>query len=145
MCSWLTKFLGVHWELRGKEHLEQERACIIVANHQSSLDVLGMFNIWPIMGKCTAVGKKEILYAWPFGLAAWFCGMIFIDRMNSEKAHSVINNATNYIKEKKVIQFMMQKFKKYIYNMYINNLWCCIYLFLLLLYIFYIDKIMDIS
>ncbi|KAG6801921.1 1-acyl-sn-glycerol-3-phosphate acyltransferase alpha [Apis mellifera caucasica] len=102
MCSWLTKFLGVHWELRGKEHLEQERACIIVANHQSSLDVLGMFNIWPIMGKCTAVGKKEILYAWPFGLAAWFCGMIFIDRMNSEKAHSVINNAANYIKEKKI-------------------------------------------
>ncbi|XP_017767110.1 PREDICTED: 1-acyl-sn-glycerol-3-phosphate acyltransferase alpha [Eufriesea mexicana] len=102
VCSCFTNFLGVRWELRGKEHLEQERACIIVANHQSSLDVMGMFQIWPIMEKCTVVGKKEIFYAWPFGLAAWFCGLIFIDRMNSEKARSVINTATNHIKAKKI-------------------------------------------
>lgn len=33
--------LGLKWELRGKEHLEKDQACIIVANHQSSLDILG--------------------------------------------------------------------------------------------------------
>ncbi|XP_017887337.1 1-acyl-sn-glycerol-3-phosphate acyltransferase alpha isoform X2 [Ceratina calcarata] len=102
VCSCLTNFLGVRWELRGREHLEQERACIIVANHQSSLDIMGMFQIWPVMDKCTAVGKKEIFYAWPFGLAAWLCGLIFIDRMNSEKARSVINDATEHIKDKKI-------------------------------------------
>ncbi|CAK9812885.1 1-acyl-sn-glycerol-3-phosphate acyltransferase alpha [Anthophora quadrimaculata] len=102
VCSCLTNFLGVRWELRGREHLEQDRACIIVANHQSSLDIMGMFQIWPVMEKCTVVGKKEIFYAWPFGLAAWLCGLIFIDRMNSEKARAVINTATNHIKDKKI-------------------------------------------
>ena len=61
-----------------------------------------MFDIWPVMDKCTVVAKKEIFYAWPFGLAAWLCGLIFIDRMNSEKARTVINTATDNIKEKKV-------------------------------------------
>lgn len=95
--------LGLRWELRGREHLEKEQACIIVANHQSSIDLLGMFDIWPIMDKCTVVAKKEIFYAWPFGLAAWLCGLIFIDRMNSEKARCKINTATEYIKENNVI------------------------------------------
>lgn len=75
-----------------------------MGNHQSSLDVLGMFDLWPVMEKCTVVAKKEIFYAWPMGLAAWLCGLIFIDRMNSEKARSALNIATKEIKEKKVHQ-----------------------------------------
>ncbi|XP_046418947.1 1-acyl-sn-glycerol-3-phosphate acyltransferase alpha isoform X1 [Neodiprion virginianus] len=102
VCHHVSTLLGLRWELRGREHLEKEQACIIVANHQSSLDILGMFDIWPIMDKCTVVAKKEIFYAWPFGLAAWLSGLIFIDRMNSEKARSVINTATNHIIEQKI-------------------------------------------
>lgn len=102
VCHHVSTLLGLRWELRGREHLEKEQACIIVANHQSSIDVLGMFDIWPVMDKCTVVAKKEIFYAWPFGLAAWLSGLIFIDRMNSEKARSVINTATNHIIERKV-------------------------------------------
>ncbi|XP_046739723.1 1-acyl-sn-glycerol-3-phosphate acyltransferase alpha isoform X1 [Diprion similis] len=102
VCHHVSTLLGLRWELRGREHLEKEQACIIVANHQSSLDILGMFDIWPIMDKCTVVAKKEIFYAWPFGLAAWLSGLIFIDRMNSEKARFVINTATNHIIEQKI-------------------------------------------
>jgi lysophosphatidate acyltransferase len=54
------------------------------------------------MDKCTVVAKKELFYAWPFGLAAWLCGLIFIDRLNSDKARATINKATTLIKEKKV-------------------------------------------
>jgi lysophosphatidate acyltransferase len=61
-----------------------------------------MFDIWPVMDKCTVVAKKELFYAWPFGLAAWLCGLIFIDRLNSDKARATINRATTLIKEKKV-------------------------------------------
>lgn len=64
-----------------------------------------MFDIWPVMEKCTVVAKKEIFYAWPFGLAAWLCGLVFIDRLNTDKARQVINQATNKIKAKKVSQF----------------------------------------
>lgn len=66
------------------------------------LFVTGMFDIWPVMDKCTVVAKKELFYAWPFGLAAWLCGLIFIDRMNTDKARTTINRATTLIKEKKV-------------------------------------------
>ncbi|XP_076293148.1 1-Acylglycerol-3-phosphate O-acyltransferase 1 isoform X1 [Lasioglossum baleicum] len=102
VCSCLTNFLGVRWELRGREHLEQDRACIVVSNHQSSLDIMGLFQIWPVMEKCTVIAKKELFYAWPFGLAAWLCGLIFIDRMNSEKARMVMNTATNKLKDNKI-------------------------------------------
>lgn len=102
LCHHVSTLLGLRWELRGREHLEKDRACIIVANHQSSLDILGMFDLWPVMDKCTVVAKKEIFYAWPVGLCAWLCGLIFIDRMNSEKARSVLNNATKEITDKKV-------------------------------------------
>lgn len=102
LCHHVSTLLGLRWELRGREHLEKDRACIIVANHQSSLDVLGMFDLWPVMDKCTVVAKKEIFYAWPVGLGAWLCGLIFIDRMNSEKARSVLNTATQEIRDKKV-------------------------------------------
>ncbi|XP_043500486.1 1-acyl-sn-glycerol-3-phosphate acyltransferase alpha [Polistes fuscatus] len=100
-CNYISCLLGLRWELRGKEHLNQDVACIIIANHQSSLDLLGMFHLWPIMNRCTAVAKKELFYAWPFGLAAWLSGLIFIDRLNSEKARSVINTASKQSKDEK--------------------------------------------
>ncbi|XP_011506220.1 PREDICTED: 1-acyl-sn-glycerol-3-phosphate acyltransferase alpha [Ceratosolen solmsi marchali] len=102
MCHHTSNLLGLRWQIRGREHLEKERSYVIVANHQSSLDILGMFDLWPVMDKCTVVAKKEIFYAWPFGLAAWLCGLIFIDRMNSEKARTIINTAVKYLKKKKI-------------------------------------------
>ncbi|XP_037038270.1 1-acyl-sn-glycerol-3-phosphate acyltransferase alpha [Bradysia coprophila] len=101
-CHHISTVLGLKWELRGKEHLEKDQACIIVANHQSSLDILGMFDIWPVMNKCTVVAKRELFYAWPFGLAAWLCGLIFIDRMQSDKARNSLCDATELIKKKKI-------------------------------------------
>jgi lysophosphatidate acyltransferase len=44
-CHHISTVLGLKWELRGREHLEKDQACIIVANHQSSLDILGMWQI----------------------------------------------------------------------------------------------------
>ncbi|XP_017781817.1 PREDICTED: 1-acyl-sn-glycerol-3-phosphate acyltransferase alpha [Nicrophorus vespilloides] len=102
ICKNVSPLLGLKWILRGKEHLEKERACVIVANHQSSLDVLGMYDMWPIMDKCTVVAKKELFYIWPFGLASWLCGLIFIDRMNSNKAKEAMNEAGELIKRKKI-------------------------------------------
>lgn len=93
----VSKVIGLKWELRGREHLEPQDACIIVSNHQSSLDILGMFHIWPIMGRCTVIAKKEIFYVWPFGLVAWLSGLIFIDRFHSDKAKKLMNNCTDFL------------------------------------------------
>uniref|UniRef100_T1H567 1-acylglycerol-3-phosphate O-acyltransferase n=1 Tax=Megaselia scalaris TaxID=36166 RepID=T1H567_MEGSC len=54
------------------------------------------------MNKCTVVAKRELFYAWPFGLAAWLAGLIFIDRVRSEKARSTLNAANHIVKSKKI-------------------------------------------
>ncbi|KAK5650581.1 hypothetical protein RI129_001610 [Pyrocoelia pectoralis] len=100
-CKPISSILGLRWILRGKEHLEVDRACIIVSNHQSSIDILGLFDIWQIMDKCTVVAKKELLYAGPFGIAAWLCGLIFIDRVHSHSARNSVNEAADIVKRKK--------------------------------------------
>lgn len=61
-----------------------------------------MFDIWPVMNKCTVVAKRELFFAWPFGLAAWLCGLIFINRMQSDNSRKQLCKASNNIKNKKI-------------------------------------------
>lgn len=61
-----------------------------------------MFDLWPIMNKCTVVAKRELFYAWPFGLAAWLSGLIFINRMQTNKARSALFDAAEVVKEKRI-------------------------------------------
>ncbi|XP_060522655.1 1-acyl-sn-glycerol-3-phosphate acyltransferase alpha [Cylas formicarius] len=105
-CRWITALIGIRWILRGSDNLHEERACIIVSNHQSSLDILGMFNIWPTMGKCTVVAKRELFFAWPFGLAAWLAGLIFIPRVQKDEAKVIMNKAAEKIKSDKTKLFI---------------------------------------
>ncbi|CAG9856602.1 unnamed protein product [Phyllotreta striolata] len=131
-CRGITNLVGLRWTLRGKEHLEKEQACIVIANHQSSLDVLGMFNFWRVMDKCTVIAKKELLYAGPFGLAAYLCGLIFIPRVQAERAKAIMNEAANKIKIDKVKLWVFPEgtrrndgkihpFKKGAFHMAISN------------------------
>lgn len=61
-----------------------------------------MFDIWPVMNKCTVVAKRELFFAWPFGLAAWLCGLIFINRMQSDSTRNQLTEASENIKNKKI-------------------------------------------
>lgn len=54
------------------------------------------------MDKCTVIAKKELLYTGPFGLAAYLCGLIFIPRVQSDKAKTIMNLAVDKIKPDKV-------------------------------------------
>ncbi|XP_076062772.1 1-Acylglycerol-3-phosphate O-acyltransferase 1 [Oratosquilla oratoria] len=98
----LNPLLGLHWEARGIDHMKVDRAAIVVANHQSSLDFLGMVFMWPIFQKISAIAKKELFYAMPFGLTAWLCGTRFIDRSNPQKAKDSMNIALEYVKKNNV-------------------------------------------
>ncbi|XP_050724968.1 1-acyl-sn-glycerol-3-phosphate acyltransferase alpha-like isoform X2 [Eriocheir sinensis] len=98
----LNLLLGLEWEVHGQEHITVDRAAIVVANHQSSLDFLGMVYMWPMFYKITAIAKKELFYAMPFGLTAWLCGTRFIDRRNPDRAKASMNAALAYVKEEKV-------------------------------------------
>jgi lysophosphatidate acyltransferase len=86
--------LGIKWEVRGLDILAQKRGGVMVANHQSSFDILGMFWFWPWSHSIAAVAKKEVLCVWPFGPCAWLAGVVFIDRFNPEKSHGQLDRAS---------------------------------------------------
>lgn len=56
---------------------------------------------WP-GGNCTPLAKKELLYAGPFGITCWLCGVTFIDRLNPDKAKNTINNLVDRITNENV-------------------------------------------
>ncbi|KAG5682760.1 hypothetical protein PVAND_012093 [Polypedilum vanderplanki] len=94
----LTRVLGITWTLRGAESLMENKSFIIIANHQTSVDIMGMFNIWHVIQSMTVIAKKELLYAGPFGIAAYLSGLIFIDR-HSSKGKETMNQAMEVLKK----------------------------------------------
>ncbi|XP_050443307.1 1-acyl-sn-glycerol-3-phosphate acyltransferase beta-like [Adelges cooleyi] len=97
----ISKILGLTWEFRGKENIVNDSGCVVLINHQSCLDLLVLSEIWPVMDRCTVISKKEIFYFWPFGLASWLWGTIFIDRLNVESAQNTINKTGETIRQRK--------------------------------------------
>ncbi|VVC36829.1 Hypothetical protein CINCED_3A000712 [Cinara cedri] len=97
----ISKMLGLTWEMRGQENIVQGSGCVVLINHQSCLDLLVLSEIWPVMDRCTVISKKEIFYFWPFGLASWLWGTIFIDRLNVASAQSTINKTGQAILQRK--------------------------------------------
>lgn len=51
------------------------------------------------MNKTTVVAKRELLYVWPFGICAWLCGLVFIDRYAADKAKVTMNAAMEKLKK----------------------------------------------
>jgi lysophosphatidate acyltransferase len=56
---------------------------------------------WP-GGNCSPLAKKEIFYAWPFGIGVWLAGITFIDRLNPDKAHGTIRELSERINNEQV-------------------------------------------
>ncbi|XP_075226806.1 1-acyl-sn-glycerol-3-phosphate acyltransferase beta-like isoform X3 [Lycorma delicatula] len=100
--KYITKLVGITWELRNGEILRVERGAVIVSNHQSMFDILGMFNLWEVMDRCAAIARKEIFYVWPFGLSAWLGGVVFIDRLNAKLANEKLFSISNDIFKNKI-------------------------------------------
>lgn len=49
------------------------------------------------------LAKKELIYAGTFGIAGWLCGgLVFVDRLNSEKAQGTLRKLAKLIKSKNV-------------------------------------------
>ncbi|NXW86164.1 PLCB acyltransferase, partial [Alopecoenas beccarii] len=81
-------FFGLRFEVKGLENFEREGPAIIVSNHQSVLDMMGMMEILP--DNCVQVGKKELMYAGSVGLIIYLGGVIFINRKSTTSAKMVM-------------------------------------------------------
>lgn len=95
----VAPILGIEYELRNDEVLSEKiGSAVVVANHQSYFDVLGMFTQWHVMQRCTAIARKKVFWIWPFGLLAWLAGVVFIDRVHAyEKTYRKINKAAEHV------------------------------------------------
>ncbi|NXG70779.1 PLCB acyltransferase, partial [Baryphthengus martii] len=81
-------FFGLRFEVKGLENFEVEGPAIIVSNHQSILDMMGLMEILP--DNCAQVGKKELMFAGSVGLVIYLGGVIFINRKSTSSAKMVM-------------------------------------------------------
>ncbi|XP_076436705.1 1-acyl-sn-glycerol-3-phosphate acyltransferase alpha-like [Babylonia areolata] len=102
--SEVRHLFGIDMEVRGKENLLGDEPYVLVANHQSSLDFMGMMEIWP--SRCTALAKRSLQYMVPFGLAATMAGTVFVDRGNRDRAFDTMDGAAAAIRQKKIKIFI---------------------------------------
>lgn len=62
-----------------------------------------MFEMWPWMKRCTVVAKRPLMYAGSFGFGAWLSGLVFIDRLRTERARELMREATEKVIAEKVM------------------------------------------
>lgn len=92
-----ARMLGIRWEVRGLENVDNSRGAVILLNHQSALDLYVLAVIWPLMARCTVVAKRSLQYLVPFGTATWLWGTVFIDR-GAQSARNALNKQAEAIK-----------------------------------------------
>eukprot|EP00057_Strongylocentrotus_purpuratus_P001271 XP_001197596.3 PREDICTED: 1-acyl-sn-glycerol-3-phosphate acyltransferase alpha [Strongylocentrotus purpuratus] len=92
-----SPLFGVTAKIIGMERYP-EGPFVIVCNHQSSLDCIGLMELWP--PRCVILMKKMLKYAGPFGLAAILAGSIFVDRSNNRSAKDALSQAVEIIQTK---------------------------------------------
>lgn len=95
MVRHVKYFLGLRYETSGWQHLQTEGPYVIISNHQSSLDVLGMMEILP--DRCTMIAKKELMWAGTVGMICWLGGIVFINRKKTSDAKTVMGDAAKTV------------------------------------------------
>ncbi|XP_060137453.1 proline-rich protein 29 isoform X3 [Zootoca vivipara] len=83
-------FLGIKFAVQGFENLNTEGPYMVVANHQSILDILGLLEVFP--DHCVILAKKEVMYMGPVGFVCWLSKFIFIDRSNKRSARDAMDD-----------------------------------------------------
>lgn len=87
-------------EIRGYENMIQDRPCVIVSNHQTSLDVFGMAELYP--ENPSFMAKHSLKYLWPVGLALWLSGGIFVNRADHRSSRALVEHVSNELKDRKL-------------------------------------------
>lgn len=98
----LVKVFSIRVDIEGTEIFNalEGKNFIIVANHQSSLDMFLLLKATP--PTTTFLAKRELLLAPLFGVAAWLFGVVFINRGNTKRARDVMTWIAKEVIDKKV-------------------------------------------
>jgi len=99
---WVSRMLGIRFEVKNRNLLHSEQGpFIIVVNHQHSIDILFLFEIWPEIERATTLAKKALLYFGPFGLSAYLNGTTFIDRSRGAESRKILDETITKSKERR--------------------------------------------
>ena len=104
-CAVFAKAMGWRVEVEHRERLEDCRPCVIVANHQSFLDVVTYGSMFP--RRTVSAGKREIgripLFGWFYRLS----GNLVIDRSHARSAHDALEAAAKAMADEKISLWFM--------------------------------------
>lgn len=89
---------GVKVEVAGQEHVNPNRAYLIVSNHQSHMDVPVLGGYLPL--KLTIIAKKELFRIPIFSHGMRAFGILEIDRSNRARAIQTLEQAALILREK---------------------------------------------
>lgn len=106
------------------KNVSTNKSAVIVANHQSMVDILGMFGesninksidfalisncliycsiseMWEYIGKMTVIARMLLLFAGPFGIGSWICGLEFINKSSADSGKQKMNETMEKLKGK---------------------------------------------
>jgi 1-acyl-sn-glycerol-3-phosphate acyltransferase len=104
-CSGLTRMMGWRVEVENRDRLETLRPCVIVANHQSILDVVTFGSVFP--RRTVSAGKREIgripIFGWFYRLS----GNLIIDRGDARQARDSLEKAAQAMRSEKIAVWFM--------------------------------------
>lgn len=87
----LARGIGLEVEVHGAERLDPERTYVLMANHQSHVDIVALFNALPMVPGFLA--KAELRRVPLFGRAMEAGGHVFVDRARHASAVAAIKEA----------------------------------------------------
>ncbi|CAI4221263.1 unnamed protein product [Auanema sp. JU1783] len=95
----MNSLLNIQFIKKNVDSLESDEPFVIIANHQSALDVLGMTFVWP--KNCVVMLKSSLKFLPGFNLCAYLCEAIYINRFSKEKAHKTVDGTVDDIMKNK--------------------------------------------
>lgn len=100
MVKWMRPALALRVEVHGEEILRATRPCVIVANHQSILDVAVLGGIYA--PGAVVIAKKELRSIPFFGWLYAVTGNLLIDRADTHQSVGRLKEAEEAIREREV-------------------------------------------
>ena len=104
-CRGLVRMMGWKIDVANRERLDAAGPCVIVANHQSFLDVVTFGSIFP--KRTVSAGKREIGRIPVFGWFYRLSGNLVIDRSDPRGARDSLDEAARTIREERVSVWFM--------------------------------------
>lgn len=90
--------LGIDVEVQDEALISQAQPGVIVANHQSGIDMATFGKLYP--RRTIVIGKKELLWIPVFGVFFWASGNILLNRQRHRRAVAGIQQAVDALRDR---------------------------------------------